>query len=157
MPNAEYLTGFDMDMDVWEDMLYFAYNPLTRYLYNKDVQPKSVFEKNMDKVVERYTIALREKAIVTIRNKYKEVAEELSKQTIHAYDEKYGDLEYHVEFLWQTENRKNTCDVCHSYNGKRLEEIPGLHPHFNCRCYILKHSWYTDKNGKILYEDKEIL
>ena len=152
IPNWEYLTGFDLDLDAWEYLLYFTYEPLTRFLYNKEVQPSRVFEKNMEKAIEKFCIGLREKAIVTIRNRYKELAEELKSYTITD-----GDLTYHVEFIWRTENGENTCDVCHSYNGKRLETIKNIHPHFNCRCYIEKHSWYTDKDGKILYENVEIL
>jgi hypothetical protein len=157
MPNAQYLTGFDMDLDVWEYLMYFTYEPITRYVYNREYSPEQRFEKNMDRACEKYGIGMREKVIIGMKNKCKEVQRYYSDHKITDWDPEYGDLLFHVEYLWETEGGTKTCDVCHSYDGKNIEEIENLHPHFNCRCMIKQHTWWTDKNGKVVKESEKIL
>ena len=57
----------------------------------------------------------------------------------------------------QNTDSKNSNTGENNLIDENIEEIENLHPHFNCRCMIKQHIWWTDKNGKIVKESEKIL
>lgn len=153
----------ELDLDYWQYLYYFIYQPVQTFVYNQDTNKPNrdytrQFKKNMERAVERYSIGLQDKVINITREKLVELEKAIEENPPQVYDEKLGITKYyHVEYYWQAENSKNTCDVCKSRNGKKLSTIKDLKTHWNCRCTMLEHSWWTDDNGKIFDEKLKVL
>lgn len=146
----------ELDLDYWQYLYYFVYRPVQTFVYNPENTRQ--FHKNMERAVEQYSVGLKDKVITNTREKLVQLEKAIKEHPLEVYDEKLGITKYyHVEYYWQAENSKNTCEVCKSRNGKRLASIKNLKTHWNCRCTIIEHSWYTDKDGKILDEKLKVL
>ena len=153
LPFLEYLEdGAPLDVELFDYFYYFTYQPLYRYINNSQVQPQKVFERNMDRALEKYIISQREHYIQNMRNNIKKIDELIKQYPVTMRDKEHGILTYHVEHIWIAEKSKSTCEVCNKNDGKNILDIKKLNPHFNCRCEILTHYWWEDKKGQKFYE-----
>lgn len=148
--------------DYWPDQFevyyYYSIGLLTRYSYNfyDDKYDGKVFDRNMGKVLLQFGNLYFQKGIELARREAVLVQDYVEKYKPTVWDNKTNqELTFHIEYTWKTNNRK-PCEFCKEHNGKPLNN-KSIHSHWNCRCDIQEHTWYTTKNGEKLYEETKIL
>lgn len=121
------------------DMWLSGYDPVTKYVYNHEVERKEerLFEAVLaDGMSGNYRdfeadYAASERLWTNMTKQYVIDLEDYAART--AYD----DAEV-KKVMWRTERDEKVCSDCHPLDGKifALEDVPAK-PHRNCRCTII--------------------
>lgn len=128
----------DSPSAAWLLLLLAAFDPVTKYVYNREVERKA------DRLVEAVLADAEKQAQQEMINDYRRAESLWRKQTKQyaiavedaAVLKAYEDAGV-TKVKWITADDEKVCGACNSLDGKTfaIDKIPAK-PHYNCRCYI---------------------